>query len=163
MYREIVTKAVIGKGKIADSGEVVIKTDNIVSKVLGCWIINHYCVSVLENSKVVAKGRYDLHIWYGINGDSDTCIHKQTVDYIQDFELNMKSGESLTSSNELNVTCVKYPTCSGLQLNEEGTINIKVDKELSLDVIGETKLKVQVDSDEWSNDINNINVDYLNK
>ena len=41
MYREIVTKAVVGKGKISNNSEIVINTSNVASKVLGCWIINH--------------------------------------------------------------------------------------------------------------------------
>jgi len=51
-------------------------------------------------------------------------------------------------------------------LNDNGNVVVTVDKELNLDVIGETKLKVQVSSseEEWVNneDIDNINVNYLN-
>lgn len=163
MYREIVTKAVIGKGRIIDTGEVKIKVDNEVSKVLGCWVINHYCVCSLEKDKVIAKGKYDLHVWYGFNHDSDTNVHKQTIDYIQEFDIVMKDEEKISVTNEFNINCLKYPTCSGLLLEDDGAISVKVEKELSLDIIGEAKLKVQVDSNEWSDDINNINVDYLNK
>lgn len=165
MYREIVTKAVIGKGKIEDSGDIVIKVDNNISKVLGCWVINHYYVSSFENNKPIVKGRYDLHIWYGFNNDTDTSIHKQTIDYVHEFNVTVKDGEEISDNNELSVNCVKYPTCGGLSLNDDGNIIVKVEKELSLDVIGETKLKVQISnsSDEWGNDLNSINVDYLNK
>ena len=62
--------------------------------------------------------------------------------------------------------CIKYPTCNSLSLNEDGSILVKVEKELHLDVIGEAKLKVQISSceDEYINDdIDGIDVDYLNK
>ena len=85
MYREIVTRAVVGKGKISNNGEVIVNTSNSVSKVLGCWVINHYFVSNFEEGKVFAKGRYDIHVWYGYNKDSDTILHKQTVDYFEEF------------------------------------------------------------------------------
>ena len=79
----------------------------------------------------------------------------------------MKNGEVLSEENELLTKCIKYPSCTSLNLNEDGTISVKVDKDLNLDVIGETKLRVQVSSseEEWVNndDINNIDVDYLNK
>lgn len=165
MYREIVTKAVIAKGKIADSGDIVVSINNDVSKVLGCWVVNHYYVSSFENNKIYAKGKYDLHIWYGYNNDSDTGVYKQTIDYIQEFDLTVKNGESISSNNEFNIACVKYPTCSGLSINDDGKIVVKVDKELSLDVIGETKLKVQVDNinDGWDSGIDSINTDYLNR
>ena len=166
MYREIVTKAVIGKGKISNSSDVIVSPTNSASKVLGCWIINHYFVSNYDNGKVFAKGRYDVHIWYGFNNDTETVVHKQTVDYFEEFSLNVKSDEMTSENNEFVIRCLKYPTCSGLTLNEDGTISVKVNKELSLDIIGEAKLKVQIsESNDWSNDeeINNINVNYLNK
>ena len=168
MYREIVTKAVVGKGKIANNNEAIVSTVNTQSKVLGCWIINHYYLSSFENNRVVAKGKYDLHIWYGHNNDTDTLIHKQTIDYIEEFSLKMKNGEDLNVNNELITKCIKYPTCNGLTLNEDGTISVKVEKELSLDIIGETKLRVQISSnteDEWTGneEIDRINVNYLNK
>jgi len=168
MYREIVTRAVVGKGKIPNNNEMVIKPNNNPSKVLGCWIINHYFVCSFENNKAVARGKYDLHIWYGFNGDSDTAVYKQTIDYVEEFNVKMKSGEVLDEENELIGKCVKYPTCNSLTLNDDGTIGVSVEKEITLDVVGETKLKVQVSfssDEEWvdNDDINSINVDYLDK
>ena len=166
MYREIVTKAVIGKGKISNSGDVVVNAVNSVGKVLGCWIINHYYVSNYENGKVLAKGKYDVHVWYGGSGDGDTYIHKQTVDYIEEFTLRIKKEERISENNEYVIKCLKYPTCSSLSLNVDGTICVKVEKELSLDIIGETILKVQTsvsNNEDWleNEELNNINVDYL--
>ena len=165
MYREIVTKAVVGKGVINNDGEVVINPNNSVSKVLGCWIINHYFISSFDNGKVFAKGRYDIHVWYGFNNDTETIIHKQTVDYNEEFSLNIKNGEEIDESKEYVIKCVKYPTCNGLSLNDDGSVSVKIEKELNLDVIGETKLRVQISDDDcWGNDdISNINVNYLNK
>ena len=164
MYREIVTRAVIGKGKIANIATAIITPSNTVSKVLGCWVINHYFVHSYDKERVFAKGRYDLHLWYGINNDGDTSLHKQTIDYIEEFNLNMKNGETLSENNEFIIKSIKYPTCSGLTLNDDGTISVKVEKELSLDVVGEAKLKVQVsDIEDFNDDLNCINVNYLNK
>lgn len=167
MYREIVTKAVVGKGKISNNSEAVIKINNAASKVLGCWIINHYYISSYEEGNVVVRGKYDLHIWYGFNGDTDTVVHKQTIDYVENFSLKMKNGESLSEENELIAKCVKYPTCTSLSLNDDGTISVKIEKEIALDVIGETTLKVQITNsdDDWINndDIDNIDVNYIGK
>ena len=168
MYREIVTRAVVGKGKIFNNNEVVVSASSVPSKVLGCWIINHYYVSSFEGGKAMARGKYDLHIWYGVSGDTDTIVHKQTIDYIEEFSLKMKNGEMLSEENEMVIKCAKYPTCTSLNLNGDGTICVKVEKELSLDVIGEAKLRVQVSSnneEDWvnSDEIENIDVDYLSK
>lgn len=169
MYREIVTKAVVGKGKISNSSEVIVNMNNSPSKVLGCWIINHYFVGTYEDNKAIAKGKYDVHIWYGYNKDSDTAIHKQTIEYIEEFPLKMKPGESLNEEHDLVSKCSKYPACSSLVLSDNGNVLVKVEKELLLDVIGEAKIKVQIDNstcDEWvenNDEINGINTNYLNK
>ena len=168
MYREIVTKAVVGKGKINNSGELIINPNNKISKVLGCWVINHYFVSSFENGKVLAKGKYDVHVWYGCDNDGDTCIHKQTVDYIEEFSLKIKDEETINESNDYLIKCLKYPFCSGLLLNDDGTVSVKIEKELALDIIGETTLRVQTSGnceEDWVNeqDISDINVNYLKK
>ena len=43
-YKEIVTKAVIGKGKKYYKNTYEVSVDNNVDNVLGCWIINHLLV-----------------------------------------------------------------------------------------------------------------------
>ena len=41
LYKEIVTKAVIGKGKKYFKNNYVIKPKEKPTTVLGCWVINH--------------------------------------------------------------------------------------------------------------------------
>lgn len=43
-YREIVTKAVIAKGKRVFTSENTVTATNQPSTVLGCWVINHLLV-----------------------------------------------------------------------------------------------------------------------
>ena len=43
-YKEIVTKAVIGKGKKKYHNTYQITTEQKPSTILGCWIINHLLV-----------------------------------------------------------------------------------------------------------------------
>lgn len=40
-YREIVTKAVIAKGKKLFSSNHTVSVTNHPSTILGCWVINH--------------------------------------------------------------------------------------------------------------------------
>ena len=40
-YKEIVTKAVIGKGKKKYKNSYQVTVENTPSTILGCWIINH--------------------------------------------------------------------------------------------------------------------------
>lgn len=43
-YKEIVTKAVVGKGKKYFNNTYTIEATNKPSTVLGCWVINHLLV-----------------------------------------------------------------------------------------------------------------------
>ena len=40
-FKEIVTKAIIGKGKKHFKNSYSITTENVPTTVLGCWVINH--------------------------------------------------------------------------------------------------------------------------
>lgn len=40
-FKEIVTKAVVGKGKKYYKNTYTINTENTPTTVLGCWVINH--------------------------------------------------------------------------------------------------------------------------
>ena len=40
-FKEIVTKAIIGKGKKTTNVEHIIDTDDNINTILGCWVINH--------------------------------------------------------------------------------------------------------------------------
>ncbi len=43
-YKEIVTKAIIGKGKKYFKNNYTITTETTPTTVLGCWVINHLLV-----------------------------------------------------------------------------------------------------------------------
>lgn len=43
-YKEIVTKAVIGKAKKTSKNEVSLTPEENVNTVLGCWVINHVII-----------------------------------------------------------------------------------------------------------------------
>ena len=55
-YKEIVTKAVIGKGKKKYKNSYQITVEQAPSTVLGCWIINHNFSAKETNDKIVIKG-----------------------------------------------------------------------------------------------------------
>ena len=51
-FKEIVTKAVIGKGKKYYKNAYTIETEYIPTTVLGCWVINHVLVSGDNHCKI---------------------------------------------------------------------------------------------------------------
>ena len=40
-YKEIITKAIIGKGKKVFKNEYSVECEKNINTVLGCWVINH--------------------------------------------------------------------------------------------------------------------------
>ena len=51
-FKEIVTKAVIGKGKKYYKNSYIIDTEFVPTTVLGCWVINHLLVSGDNHCKI---------------------------------------------------------------------------------------------------------------
>jgi spore coat protein E len=143
-YREILAKAVVGRGNKNYITNHKIEADKEVSKTLGCWIINHqYIPYIVNESEVKIEGSYDVHIWYAYDKDLETSLVKKTINYKETLPFKMKPGERIGINNELKGFMVKYPTCINMTL-ENNDIYITVEKEFTIDAIGETKLKVQV-------------------
>jgi spore coat protein E len=167
LYREIVTKAVIGKGRLKDNVTLILPCEHKVTKTLGCWIINNEFTPVYEKGKTYIKGKCELHIWYAYSKDTKTALFQTIHEYQNEVDLRMKNEENVSDTSELKAFCIKYPTCTRLIVAEGGKIGVDIEKEYSIDVIGETKLKVQVSKlaeDEWLLDEeidNNVNVEYL--
>ena len=62
LYKEIVTKAIIGKGKKYFKNTYDLEVENIPSTVLGCWVINHKFKGYKTNDKIGVNGSYDVNI-----------------------------------------------------------------------------------------------------
>ena len=60
-YREIVTKAVISKGKRLFTSTNSVDVEN-PSTVLGCWVINHNFNGTKSRNKIIINGSYDVNI-----------------------------------------------------------------------------------------------------
>lgn len=160
MLKEIVTKAVISKGKIVDSNEIILPITGNVSKVIGCWIINHHYLSLVENDKVYANGTYDIHVWYALNDNSDTNVFKQSIEYRQEF--NMENNTFNKDNSEYKMYCIEYPSCNNIVISDNNFV-ITVKKALAIDVIGESKLLVQVSEANVREEDITINTNYINK
>ncbi|MBR3891318.1 MAG: outer spore coat protein CotE [Bacilli bacterium] len=140
MLREILTRAVVSKGKLKSTNVEKIELKKEANKVIGCWVINSNFLNIVENSKVYLEGSFDVHVWYAINQDKDTLIEKKTITYKEEVEFVEKFN---TDEAEYKVYCLEYPHCVELNLEENQAV-IKVDKEYSIDAIGETTLMVDV-------------------
>ena len=147
-FKEIVTKAVIGKGKKYFKNSYNIKAEQTPSTVLGCWVINHTFKGYKSGDKIGVDGSYDVNIWYSYDNDSKTTVINKKVDYNDMFNVKTKDNSELTSDTEVVVRTLKQPTCVKVDIGDDGIINFDIEKELGVEIVGETKVKISVEEDE---------------
>ena len=104
-YKEIVTKAVVGKGKKHFTNNYSIDVDNKPSTVLGCWVINHKFKGFKSNDKVGVDGSFDVNIWYSYDNDSKTAVVNKNISY--DDVFNVKIKENLQNTYKLSLQMLK--------------------------------------------------------
>ena len=166
-YKEIVTKAVIGKGKKNYKNDYQISVSEPPSTILGCWIINHNFKAGEANNLIRITGSYDINIWYAYENDTKTTVITKTIEYTEEEALTVKEKNII--NKDIIIRCLKQPTC--ISAKEDGnTINIEIEKELGIEIVGDTKIKISsVDEEEsWDNlednkKIDNINTEYIDK
>ena len=73
-YKEIVTKAIIGKGKKYFKNEYSLDVENVPSTILGCWVINHKFNGYKTGDRIGVDGSFDVNIWYSYENDSKTTV-----------------------------------------------------------------------------------------
>ena len=145
-FREIVTKAVLGKGKKNFITEHVITLENKPSTILGCWVINHDFKGEKVGDKVNINGSYDVNIWYSYDNDTKTQVIKQTNNYKEVVKIK-KNDDSDTNNEDVIIRSLSQPTCSKVDI-DGNTIKYKIEKELGIELVGDTKVRINVDDNE---------------
>ena len=165
-YREIVTKAIIAKCKKKYHSDYTVLADNTPTTILGCWIINHQFKASANENIVNITGSYDLNIWYSYDNDTKTAVLNKNIPYEETEEINIDNKN--VSNTSVLVRALMQPTCTKAT-SEGNNINVTVEKELGIELIGDTNVKISsVDSadDDWEDlsekdTIDKINPDYL--
>lgn len=147
-YKEIVTKAIVGKGKKYFKNSYNISTTDNPSTVLGCWVINHKFKGYKTGDRIGVDGSYDVNIWYSYDNDSKTTVINKKVDYNDLFNVKTKANADLSSDTDIIVRTLKQPTCTKVDIDKDGVINFDIEKELGVEIVGETKMKIAIEDDE---------------
>ena len=143
-YREIVTKAVIAKGKkLFTSNHEVIST-NKPSTILGVWVINHNFNGIKNNDEIRINGSYDVNVWYSYDNDTKTEVLKETNQYSE--IVRMREREE-ADDEQIIVRSLKQPNCIKVDIDGD-KIKYTIEKELGIELVGDVKVKVQADDDE---------------
>lgn len=175
LYKEIVTKAIVGKGKKYFKNSYTLETEQQPTTVLGCWVINHKFKGYKSGDKIGVDGSYDVNIWYSYDNDSKTTVVNKKIDYNDLFNVKVKENADLSNDTDIIVRTLKQPNCVGVNIDENGNIKFDIEKELGVEIVGETKMKIAIEEDEepWE-DVDdeiddkvmeeideNVNVDYI--
>ena len=165
-YKEIVTKAVIAKGKKNYKNKYQIEVEKTPSTILGCWIINHNFKAQEEQNKIQIDGSFDVNIWYAYDNDTKTTVITKKIDYLEEETLELKEKNII--NKDIIVRSLKQPTC--ISAKEDGNIiNVEIEKELGIEIVGDTKIRISPleDIDEsWDNldeQVDNVNTNYIDK
>lgn len=145
-YKEIVTKAVIAKGKKTFTSTNSILPNDIPSTILGCWVINHNFKGYKENDKIKIDGSYDINVWYSYDNNTKTNVVKESNSYQEIVHLNKKNDDDI-DNEEIIVRSLKQPTVIKADINDNQIV-YTIEKELGIELVGNTKVKIAIDEEE---------------
>ena len=141
-FKEIVTKAVVGKGKKTTIDNHTVELNTNPSTILGCWIINHNFEGIKENDSVKVKGSFDTNIWYSKDDNKNTDVYKDTINYEETIPI--KKLEEYDDQDEIIVRMIKQPTVTKAEL-KDGKLEYTVEKTIASEIVGDTKIKIGVE------------------
>lgn len=146
-YKEIVTKAVIGKGKKSFKNKYDLEVEEVPTTVLGCWVINHKFEGFKSGESVGVNGNFDINIWYSYDNDTKTKVVSKNIEYNDTFNVKLRSNADLSQETDIIVRSLENPTCSDVEINGN-KIDFTIDKELGVEIVGETKVKIAIEEEE---------------
>lgn len=165
-FKEIVTKAVVGKGKQSFTDEYTLDLSDNPSTILGCWVINHTFKGTKLKDAVKVEGNFDTNIWYSKDDNTKTDVAKEEIKYEE--VIPIKTLEDYDGQDEIIIRMIKQPTCIKADI-VDNKIVYTIEKIIAAEVVGDTKIKVGIEDDsmrETNDDIdeeinNEVKEDFL--
>lgn len=164
-YREIIVKAVCGKGRKFTQATHSVSPSHRPSSILGCWVINHlYNAKKKSEDTVEVNGSYDINVWYSYNDNTKTEVVTERVTYCDYIPLSVKDDNCITDDCDVIAKVLQQPNCLECKISNQGhKIIVEIEREFLVKIIGETKVNVRVnpkdinwddeDDEDWSFDI----------
>ncbi|EXX89775.1 spore coat protein [Paenibacillus darwinianus] len=143
--REIITKAVCGKGRKFSTVSHTVTPPHHPSSILGAWVINHQYEAVRSGDGIEVIGTYDINIWYSYNRNSETDVAKETVSYVDSVPLSYLDPKHRASTEEVSAESTQEPNCVEANIAAGGTgVVVRVEREFKVEMVAETKVWVAV-------------------
>ena len=174
-YKEIVTKAVVGKGKKYYRNTYTVNTETKPNTVLGCWVINHKFSGREVDGKIEVDGSFDVNLWYSYDNDTKTSVITKNISYKEIVSVAQRQTTD-SSTKDIIVRSLKQPSCLSAK-EKDSTIVIEIEKELGIEIVGDTKVKIAIEEDEepwdeipedFTDELekeidNSVNTEYINE
>ena len=142
-YKEIVTKAVVGKGKKYYKNSYKIDVGTPVDTVLGAWIINHKFKGKDTGKKIEIEGSFDVNLWYSHENDTKTSVITKTLTYNDSVTVSQRETVE-NGEKDIIVRSLKGPSCISAK-EDNSNIIIDIEKELGVEIVGDTKVKIAIE------------------
>jgi spore coat protein E len=155
--REIITKAVCGKGRKFSQVSHNVTPPHAPTSILGAWIINNQYEAAKSSDGVEVVGTYDINIWYSHDKNTKTDVAKETISYVDVVPLNFFDKNYRAATAEVTAAAVQEPNCVEASISSRGDgVVIRVEREFQVEVTAETKMVVYVsphgiDEEEYKN------------
>jgi spore coat protein E len=144
-FREIITKAVCGRGRKFSQVTHSITPPHPPTSILGAWIINNQYEAVKSDDGIEVVGTYDINIWYSYDNNSKTDVAKETVSYVEVVPLSYEDPKHRVSTEEVSAEATQEPNCVEATVSSDRKqVIVRVEREFAVEMIAETKVTVLV-------------------
>lgn len=145
--REIYTKAIVAKGKKLSRNTYTFALKEEPNQILGCWITNHHYEAAIKNKIPKIIGTFDVHVWYCYHDEMDSLVEKHQITYIDEMQVTKKENRDFEASDQVKARCLHQPICL-LSSFDHLQATLEIEKEMQIEISGETCIKVEVKNDE---------------
>ena len=163
-YREIVTKAVVGKGKKHFATTNAVTPEVVPTTILGCWVINHNFTGSRQGDNIVIDGSYDVNIWYSCLNDTKTEVVRHSDTYKEIVQSPRITSSMPIDNEQIVIRSLSQPSCVKTDI-QNGKIIYTIEKDLGIEIVGDTKMKIETteEDDYWDEIEDVINQENLDK
>lgn len=169
-FREIVTKAVIGKAKKTSSNVYTFEPEEKPNTILGCWVINNSFSGTNDHGNVQITGSFDVNVWYSYDNDTKTAVSTKRFNYSDKMMVPLKNAATIDNSSEIIVRSLKQPSVTNVH-TKDGIVELTIEKEMGVEIVGNAALKISVEDleddydelydEELESQIDNVQEEYL--
>ena len=98
------------------------------------------------DGRIEIDGSFDVNLWYSYDNDTKTSVITKNIPYKELVTVSQKETTD-SSTKDIIVRSLKQPSCISAKEKDQG-IDIDIEKELGVEIVGDTKVKIAIEEDE---------------